>query len=71
MTLATLSFFCRRPTILAIMEFANAVTIEDEVCESFSDGSSAVGLKHDISSEDRSLWLRDIRNLRLREWEKH
>lgn len=52
MTLATLSFFCRRPTILAIMEFANAVTIEDESCESFSDNSSAVGVKHDISSED-------------------
>ncbi|KAK8614167.1 hypothetical protein V6N13_122539 [Hibiscus sabdariffa] len=51
-TLATLSFFCRRPTILAIMEFANAVTIEDESCESFSDNSSAVGVKHDISSED-------------------
>ncbi|XP_052881690.1 uncharacterized protein LOC108482794 [Gossypium arboreum] len=51
-TLSTLSFFCRRPTILAIMDFANAVTIEDETCESFSDGSSAVGVKHDISSED-------------------
>ncbi|XVF52445.1 hypothetical protein PTKIN_Ptkin05aG0018700 [Pterospermum kingtungense] len=51
-TLATLSFFCRRPTILAIMEFANAVTIEDEICESFSDSSSAVGVKHDISGED-------------------
>ncbi|XWS49634.1 hypothetical protein CRYUN_Cryun12cG0020000 [Craigia yunnanensis] len=51
-TLATLSFFCRRPTILAIMEFANAVTIEDEICGSFSDNSSAVGVKHDISSED-------------------
>ncbi|XP_022737877.1 uncharacterized protein LOC111290709 isoform X2 [Durio zibethinus] len=53
-TLATLSFFCRRPTILAIMEFANAVTIEDESHESFSDNSSAVGVKHDISSEDRA-----------------
>lgn len=52
MTLSTLSFFCRRPTILAVMDFANAVTIEDENCESFSDGSSAVGVKHDISSED-------------------
>ncbi|XWS38677.1 hypothetical protein CRYUN_Cryun19dG0151500 [Craigia yunnanensis] len=51
-TLATLSFFCRRPTILAIMEFANAVTIENEIRESFSDNSSAVGVKHDISSED-------------------
>ncbi|OMP08180.1 hypothetical protein COLO4_06705 [Corchorus olitorius] len=51
-TLATLSFFCRRPTILAIMEFANAVIIEDESGESFSDNSSSVGMKHDISSED-------------------
>ena len=52
MTLATLSFFCRRPTIIAVMEFANAVTIKDESYESFSDNSSAVGVKHDISSED-------------------
>ncbi|XWS62075.1 hypothetical protein CRYUN_Cryun07bG0179900 [Craigia yunnanensis] len=51
-SLATLSFFCRRPTILAIMEFANAVTIEDENCEAFSDSSSEVGVKHDIPSED-------------------
>ncbi|KAL4281357.1 hypothetical protein GQ457_03G021640 [Hibiscus cannabinus] len=51
-TLATLSFFCRRPTILAVMDFANAVTITDENCESFSDSSSAVGVKHDISSDD-------------------
>lgn len=39
MTLATLSFFCRRPTILAIMEFVNAINIEDDSCESFSDNS--------------------------------
>ncbi|TYI15495.1 hypothetical protein ES332_A08G190100v1 [Gossypium tomentosum] len=51
-TLATLSFFCRRPTILAIMEFASSITIEEESCESFSDSSSAVGVKRDISSED-------------------
>ncbi|GMQ04540.1 hypothetical protein CsSME_00049923 [Camellia sinensis var. sinensis] len=51
-TLATLSFFCRRPTILAIMEFVNAINIQDESCESFSDNSSAVIVQHDISSEE-------------------
>lgn len=39
-TLATLSFFCRRPTILAVMDFVNAINVEDENCESFSDDSS-------------------------------
>ncbi|KAJ0048722.1 hypothetical protein Pint_15724 [Pistacia integerrima] len=38
-SLATLSFFCRRPTILAIMEFVNAINIKDDSCESFSDNS--------------------------------
>lgn len=52
MTLATLSFFCRRSTILAILEFASSITIEEESCESFSDSSSAVGVTRDISSED-------------------
>ncbi|XP_028077973.1 LOW QUALITY PROTEIN: uncharacterized protein LOC114279888 [Camellia sinensis] len=51
-TLATLSFFCRRPTILAIMEFVNAINIQDESCESCSDNSSAVIVQHDISSEE-------------------
>lgn len=41
MTLATLSFFCRRPTILAIMEFVNSIIAEVDSCESFSDTSSA------------------------------
>lgn len=48
MTLATLSFFCRRPTILAIMEFVDAINSEDETCESFSDNSS-IAIKHDTS----------------------
>ncbi|GKU95669.1 hypothetical protein SLEP1_g9000 [Rubroshorea leprosula] len=47
-TLATLSFFCRRPTILAIMEFGNAITIKNESHESFSDSSSAVDTKQDV-----------------------
>ncbi|KAA8522113.1 hypothetical protein F0562_012573 [Nyssa sinensis] len=51
-TLSTLSFFCRRPTILAIMEFVNAINVEDESCESFSDNSSAAMMQHDISRED-------------------
>lgn len=51
MTLATLSFFCRRPTILAIVEFVNAINTEDESCESFSDSSSAM-VKSGLSRED-------------------
>ncbi|XP_068305501.1 uncharacterized protein [Pyrus communis] len=51
-TLATLSFFCRRPTILAIMEFVNAIKMKDERCESFSDSSSAPIVKQDISRDD-------------------
>ncbi|XP_037495569.1 uncharacterized protein LOC105636609 isoform X2 [Jatropha curcas] len=51
-TLATLSFFCRRPTILAIMEFINAINIEDGNIESANDGFSAALIKHEISSED-------------------
>ncbi|TQD75366.1 hypothetical protein C1H46_039097 [Malus baccata] len=51
-TLATLSFFCRRPTILAIMEFVSAINIKDERCESFSDSSSAPIVKQDISRDD-------------------
>lgn len=46
MTLATLSFFCRRPTILAIIEFVNAINVEDENYESFSDNSSAAIIRH-------------------------
>ncbi|PON47152.1 Vacuolar protein sorting-associated protein [Parasponia andersonii] len=51
-TLATLSFFCRRPTILAIMEFVNAINIEDGGLESFSDNSSGAVVKHGIPRDD-------------------
>ncbi|KAF5735104.1 hypothetical protein HS088_TW15G00604 [Tripterygium wilfordii] len=51
-TLATLSFFCRRPTILAIMEFVNAINVDDESCESSTDNSSAAVVKHDVSGVD-------------------
>ncbi|XP_059641926.1 uncharacterized protein LOC132283907 [Cornus florida] len=51
-TLSTLSFFCRRPTILAIMEFVNAVNVKDESCESFGDNSSIAIVHHDSSRED-------------------
>uniref|UniRef100_A0A1J3IIE4 Putative vacuolar protein sorting-associated protein 13A n=1 Tax=Noccaea caerulescens TaxID=107243 RepID=A0A1J3IIE4_NOCCA len=42
-SLATLSFFCRRPTILAILEFVNAINVEDPSCESFEDSSPVAG----------------------------
>ncbi|KAM6557396.1 hypothetical protein CsatB_004415 [Cannabis sativa] len=51
-TLATLSFFCRRPTILAIMEFVNAINVKDESCESFSENSPGTVAKHDIPKND-------------------
>ncbi|VFQ66400.1 unnamed protein product [Cuscuta campestris] len=48
-TLATLSFFCRRPTILAIMHFVNAININEESRESFNDTSSS-SRQHDNSN---------------------
>ncbi|KAL3817950.1 hypothetical protein ACJIZ3_003855 [Penstemon smallii] len=43
-TLSTLSFFCRRPTILAIMEFVNAINTEDNSRESISDDASSTSI---------------------------
>ncbi|KAG8382461.1 hypothetical protein BUALT_Bualt05G0079700 [Buddleja alternifolia] len=48
-TLSTLSFYCRRPTILAIMEFVNAINIQED--ETFSDTSSVPVAPHDLSKE--------------------
>ncbi|XP_050223282.1 uncharacterized protein LOC126673249 [Mercurialis annua] len=39
-TLATLSFFCRRPTILAIMEFVDSINADDGTSESLGDNNS-------------------------------
>lgn len=52
MTLATLSFFCRRPMIVAIMEFVNAINIEDGSTESFSNSSSVAITRNDSSREN-------------------
>ena len=51
-TLATLSFFCRRPTVLALIEFANAINLEEESCESLSDNSSSSIIKHNSQIEE-------------------
>ncbi|XP_047340944.1 uncharacterized protein LOC124944671 [Impatiens glandulifera] len=51
-TLATLTFFCRRPTILAILKFVDAINIQDESDESFTKNSSAVITQNDTSIED-------------------
>lgn len=51
-TLATLSFFCRRPTILAIMEFVDAINAEEEVSESCSDNSMAPIVQRGVSVEE-------------------
>ncbi|KAF6135499.1 hypothetical protein GIB67_015352 [Kingdonia uniflora] len=45
-TLATLSFFCHRPTIPAILEFVNAINVDDD------KKSSATTSQPDIDSED-------------------
>ncbi|KAL8266737.1 hypothetical protein R6Q59_004081 [Mikania micrantha] len=49
-TLATLSFYCRRPIIVAITEFVSAINAEDDNCESFSDHSSTA-IVNDSSRE--------------------
>jgi len=49
-TLATLTFFCRRPTILAIMEFINSINIEDRNLATSSESSSAI-VGNDVSRD--------------------
>lgn len=51
MTLATLTFFCRRPTILAIMEFINSINIENGNLATSSDSSSTSIVKNDLSND--------------------
>ncbi|XP_058084436.1 uncharacterized protein LOC131232245 isoform X2 [Magnolia sinica] len=52
-TLATLSFFCYRPTILAILEFANAINIENDNSAASEDSkSSAATIEMDTSRSD-------------------
>ncbi|KAK7307747.1 hypothetical protein VNO77_41077 [Canavalia gladiata] len=50
-TLATLTFFCRRPTILAIMEFINSINIEDGNLASSNDSSSTAIMRNDVSRD--------------------
>lgn len=38
--------------VLAIMEFVNAINIDDEGCESFSDNSSGAVVKRGISKDN-------------------
>lgn len=50
-TLATLSFFCHRPTILAILEFVNDINITEEKCDSdrYMDNPSAASVTESVS----------------------
>ncbi|KAK6146409.1 hypothetical protein DH2020_020278 [Rehmannia glutinosa] len=50
-TLSTLSFYCRRPTILAIMEFVNSINIQEDSFETLSDTASTAVAPHDTSKE--------------------
>ncbi|ESW28603.1 hypothetical protein PHAVU_002G003000 [Phaseolus vulgaris] len=50
-TLATLTFFCRRPTILAIMEFINSINIEDKNLATSRDSSSTARMKNDVARD--------------------
>ncbi|KAL6008540.1 hypothetical protein ACLOJK_034053 [Asimina triloba] len=47
--LATLSFFCYRPTILAIMEFANAINIENGNDNASEDKPAASNIERETS----------------------
>ncbi|EEF45057.1 vacuolar protein sorting-associated protein, putative [Ricinus communis] len=51
-TLATLSFYCRRPTILAIMKFVNTINLDDGNSGSLSDSNSATVVKHGNCTEN-------------------
>ncbi|KAJ4957745.1 hypothetical protein NE237_024856 [Protea cynaroides] len=44
-TLANLSFFCRRPTLLAVMEFVNAIKIEDGTSDALTGKSSSTNIE--------------------------
>lgn len=55
MTLATLSFFCRRPTLAAVMDFMSGINVEDSSCESFSDSSPVATQQLEIPIEDVDL----------------
>ncbi|KAL5073538.1 hypothetical protein RYX36_012522 [Vicia faba] len=61
-TLATLTFFFRRPIILAIMEFINSINIEDRNFATSSESSSA-NIKNDVS--------RDLNDLNATTVEEH
>ncbi|KMT11750.1 hypothetical protein BVRB_5g105600 [Beta vulgaris subsp. vulgaris] len=54
-TLATLSFFCRRPTLAAVMDFMSGINVEDSSCESFSDSSPVATQQLEIPIEDVDL----------------
>ncbi|KAK9698879.1 hypothetical protein RND81_08G137700 [Saponaria officinalis] len=59
-TLATLSFFCRRPTVAAIMDFMNGINFEDDTCESLSDSSSVTTQQIEISGGDVDRQSRNV-----------
>ncbi|XP_021768084.1 uncharacterized protein LOC110732449 isoform X1 [Chenopodium quinoa] len=50
-TLATLSFFCRRPTLAAVMDFVSGINFEDASSVSLSDSSPAATQQHEIPVE--------------------
>ncbi|KAL0409292.1 UNVERIFIED_CONTAM: hypothetical protein Sradi_1863600 [Sesamum radiatum] len=50
-TLSTLSFYCRRPTILAIMEFVNAINTLEDNSGTLTDTSSPAVASNDVSKE--------------------
>ncbi|XP_042486677.1 uncharacterized protein LOC122066914 [Macadamia integrifolia] len=56
-SLATLSFFCHRPTILAVLEFVNAINIEDGASDALTAQSSSTKIEknkfRDASIEDQ------------------
>lgn len=62
MTLASLSFFCYRPTILASMEFVNSINIEDDssdVVKSAEAGAGRESSRNDVTDDTDSSNLQE------------
>ncbi|KAK1261313.1 hypothetical protein QJS04_geneDACA008707 [Acorus gramineus] len=65
-TLAMLSFFCHRPTILAIMEFVNAINLDKDSYNKFDETSSSKMIRKSESPKSEDNPIDDL-NLAVQE----
>ncbi|KAK1306613.1 hypothetical protein QJS10_CPA10g01049 [Acorus calamus] len=65
-TLAMLSFFCHRPTILAIMEFVNAINLDEDSYNKFDETSSSKMIRKSESQKSEDNPIDDL-NLAVQE----